>query len=104
VSTIPPTRPQRGFPPVTVAANTRTHSIVAIHGLEGDLIGTWTHSKTQTCWLRDFLPENIQTGRIMTFGYDADAAFSRTTSDIDDHGSRLLVNLIDKREANDVRV
>lgn len=40
----------------------------------------------------------------MTFGYDADVFFSRTTSDIDDHGSSLLVNLIDARLTDEVRL
>ena len=38
----------------------------------------------------------------MTFGYDANAAFSSSMSDIDDHASSLLSCVIDKREGNDV--
>lgn len=86
------------------AANARAQSIVAIHGLDGHRTATWTHSNANIFWLQDLLPGNVQNARIMTFGYDADVFFSRTTSDIDDHGSSLLANLIDVREANEVLI
>jgi hypothetical protein len=38
----------------------------------------------------------------MTFGYNADAAFGNTTSDIIDHAKDLLSCLVDKREEDDV--
>lgn len=79
-----------------------TSSVVAVHGLQGHSATTWTESKTKKFWLKDFLPTNLNSARIMTFGYNADAAFSSLTSDMDDHASNLLVNLVDKREGNDV--
>ena len=39
---------------------------------------------------------------MLTFGYNADAAFGNTTADIMDHAKDLLGSLIDKREENDV--
>jgi hypothetical protein len=38
----------------------------------------------------------------MTFGYNAAAAFGRSTADIIDHAKDLLSSLIDKREDNKV--
>ena len=35
---------------------------------------------------------------MLTFGYNADAAFGNTTADIVDHAKDLLGSLIDKRE------
>ena len=77
-------------------------SIIAIHGLEGHPATAWTDPKTKKFWLKDFLPTNLSSARIMTFGYNADAAFSSAMSDIDDHATDLLVNVVDKREGSDV--
>jgi hypothetical protein len=38
-------------------------------------MSTWTNSETKKCWPKDFLPKDIPEARIMTFGYNADAAF-----------------------------
>jgi hypothetical protein len=53
-------------------------------------------------WRKDFLPEKIPGACIMTFGYNAAAAFAQLTSDMTDHAKSLLSNLIDKREDSEV--
>ncbi|KAF2004056.1 hypothetical protein P154DRAFT_427728 [Amniculicola lignicola CBS 123094] len=58
------------YEPLTSTAD-HTDSIVAIHGLGGHAIRTWTHSQTGVMWLQDLLPDEIPNTRIMTFGYDA---------------------------------
>jgi hypothetical protein len=73
-------------------------SVVAVHGLGGDAIATWTHPKSKKFWLKDFLPRQIHDARIMTFGYNADAAFGQSTAEIMDHAKGLLVSMVDKRE------
>ncbi|PVH92190.1 hypothetical protein DM02DRAFT_576133 [Periconia macrospinosa] len=75
--------------------------IVAVHGLNGDAKATWTHKKTGACWLKDFLPHDVENTRVMTFGYDATAAFGDTTADIEDHARDLLISLVDEREEDD---
>ncbi|KAJ6103800.1 Cytochrome P450 [Penicillium sp. IBT 16267x] len=45
--------------------------VVAVHGLQGDAFRTWTHDKSQICWLRDLLPDHINNARILTWGYIA---------------------------------
>ena len=75
---------------------------MAVHGLSGDAKQTWTHRKTNALWLQDFLPQDIQNIRVMSFGYNANAAFGNTTADITDHAKGLLSFLIDKREGEDV--
>jgi hypothetical protein len=77
-------------------------SIVAVHGLGGDLIETWTHPKSKAFWLKDFLPKQIPEARIMTFGYNANAAFGQSTAEVVDHAKSLLVSLLDKREDPEV--
>ncbi|KAF8507943.1 hypothetical protein BU17DRAFT_57063, partial [Hysterangium stoloniferum] len=47
-----------------------THSIVAIHGLDGHREKSFT-TPDGVFWLCDFLPESIPNARILTYGYDA---------------------------------
>lgn len=63
---------------------------------------TWTHPKSGAFWLRDFLPHKVEDTRILTFGYDAAAAFGQSTADIIDHAKSLLSSLIDKRDSTAV--
>jgi hypothetical protein len=72
-----------------------------VHGLSGDPIETWTHSKSNAFWLKDFLPHKVKDARILTFGYDAAAAFGQSANIID-HARSLLSSLIDKRDEEDV--
>ncbi|KIW35358.1 uncharacterized protein PV07_02057 [Cladophialophora immunda] len=75
--------------------------VVAVHGLGGDLVNTWTHPKSKKFWLQDFLPLQIPDARVLTFGYNADAAFGQSTGEIVDHAKSLLSSLVDKREEQD---
>ena len=79
------------------------HSIVAVHGLNGDPKDTWTSHQPNAFWLKDFLPLDVPNARVMTFGYNADAAFGKTTAEIVDHAKGLLSSLVDRREEIDVR-
>lgn len=75
---------------------------MAVHGLDGDWKQTWTSSKNGVYWLKDCLPHDLDSARIMSFGYNAAAAFGRTTADTIDHGKDLLSSLVDKREDDEV--
>ena len=75
---------------------------MAVHGLGGDRIQTWTHPKSKAFWLKDFLPQQISDARIMTFGYNAAAAFGQSTAEVADHAKSLLSSLVDKREQPEV--
>ena len=77
-------------------------SIVAVHGLGGDSRQTWTNRKNGIFWLKDCLPHDFNHARIMTFGYNAAAAFGRSTASIIDHAKDLLSSLADKREHDKV--
>jgi hypothetical protein len=77
-------------------------SIEAVHGLGGDAIDTWTHPKSKAFWLKDFLPKQIPDARVMTFGYNAVAAFGKSTAEVIDHAKSLLTSLVDEREDSEV--
>ncbi|KAI4197039.1 MAG: hypothetical protein LQ350_006169 [Teloschistes chrysophthalmus] len=77
--------------------------IVAVHGLNGGPIKTWTTNKTEKFWLADpdMLPKNIGNARILSFGYDAavTAFFGRTSSDtILQHAHTLVAELVADRQ------
>lgn len=77
------------------------HSIVAVHGLNGDAYRTWTYKATKkgekdVLWLRDLLPLEIQDARIFTYGYDsmpAQVAGSASTKFIHHHAEAFLQDL-----------
>jgi hypothetical protein len=45
-------------------------SIIAVTGLAGHAIGSWSLPDGRM-WLRDWLPRDARTTRILTYGYDA---------------------------------
>ncbi|KAF2100840.1 hypothetical protein NA57DRAFT_65198 [Rhizodiscina lignyota] len=47
--------------------------IVAVHGLTGEALKTWTSKKNDVCWLHhpDFLPRYITNARVLVWGYNA---------------------------------
>lgn len=63
---------------VSLSTNAFLLSIVAVPGLGGSVVKTWTHPKTKAFWLRDFLPGKIPGARILAFDYDALVAFGRS--------------------------
>jgi hypothetical protein len=73
-------------------------SIIAIHGLNGNQLKTWTEPKSKKLWLRDFLPKDLQAARVMAFGYNATAAFDNSVAGIRDHARGLLGALLEKRD------
>ncbi|KAL8750818.1 MAG: hypothetical protein Q9199_006829 [Rusavskia elegans] len=77
--------------------------IVAVHGLNGGPIKTWTTNKTDKFWLADqeMLPKHMSNARILSFGYDASVAafFGRTSSDtILQHAHTLVAELVADRQ------
>jgi len=82
-------------------------SIVAVHGLNGHPVKTWTTEKSKKFWLKDadLLPSNLKSARILTFGYNAAVAalLGRTSSDrILQHAQTLIAELVADREVSPV--
>ena len=77
-------------------------SIIAVHGLYGDPLETWTEETSQKLWLRDFLPSQVPNTRIMSFGYDSLSAFNKSEFGIGDVAADLLNRLDDERDTPEV--
>ena len=60
------------------------------------------HPENNVFWLKDFLPLDVTGSRVMSFGYNAKAAFGNSTADIMDHAKDLLSCLIDERQEDNV--
>ena len=67
-----------------------TISIIAVHGLNGHPISTWTHEESGTMWLRTLLSVALPMSRIMSYGYDAKIYNSRSTLHMMDNASDIL--------------
>lgn len=71
-------------------------SIVAVHGLDENSTGAWTHHEKGILWLRDLLPHSIHNARVLTFDYNSDP-YLFTGSDFMDkvqgHATTLVADL-----------
>ncbi|KAJ4265302.1 hypothetical protein NW762_004587 [Fusarium torreyae] len=77
--------------------------IVALHGLDGHYYKSWTTSSVkggEVNWLKDMLPRRIKNARVMSFGYNANVQFSKSTSGIGDFVEGLLADLMSCRTSN----
>lgn len=77
-------------------------SIVAVHGLGGHAMDTWTHPSTGKLWLRDFLPVTIPDARILTFGYASKVVGSKSVIGIMENANSLLTQLSLFRDSHKV--
>lgn len=76
-------------------ATTYDFDVVAIHGLNGHPLDTWTYKKPegQVFWLQDLLPKALPGARIFTYGYDSRTFFSPSTGNIGSYAKGLLDDL-----------
>lgn len=75
-------------------------SIVAVHGLGGDWAETWTDPNGKL-WLRDFLPFQIPSARIMSYGYNSKTIFTKSVSSITSEAESLLYRLDLERDSRE---
>ncbi|UZP34905.1 hypothetical protein NXS19_002721 [Fusarium pseudograminearum] len=77
--------------------------IVAIHGLGGHPLKTWTEKEDRHLWLRDSLPIHVPEARIMSFGYDSVVLFGKSRSQICDYALDLANRLEIFRQSSQER-
>jgi predicted alpha/beta-fold hydrolase len=87
-------------PNITLDKSADNFSIIAVHGLGGDWEKTWTDDNG-ALWLRDFLPSQLPSARIMSYGYNSSTAFSKAVTDINDEAAMLLDRLDGERQNED---
>lgn len=75
--------------------------IIAIHGLVGNSLETWTH-KDGTLWLRDTLPSKLPNVKILSYGYQHDI-FKESHNALVDVARNLLEQLKIARTAQNKR-
>lgn len=81
-------------------------SIIAVHGLNGDRVKTWTTDSDNICWLNhpDLLPKYMKHARVLTWGYNANISSlkGRTTSSerILQHAHSLIAQLHADRDVS----
>lgn len=61
--------------------------------MSGHAFDTWRHRETNSMWLRDFLPEQVQNARILIYGYDANVVVDTSTGRIRTFAEALLEGL-----------
>ncbi|KAK1753585.1 hypothetical protein QBC47DRAFT_46215 [Echria macrotheca] len=73
--------------------------IVAVHGLGGRAVGSWTSKQSNVCWLNhpNFLPKYIKNARVLVWGYNASLSSlvgEQPSKDrIHHHAQTLVANL-----------
>ncbi|KAI1409381.1 Alpha/Beta hydrolase protein [Hypoxylon sp. FL1857] len=72
--------------------------IVAIHGLNGHYLKTWTDEDTGVNWLKDIIPKVVPAARVMSFWYNSTLQFSKSTSDISVFAHQLLEDIVAVRD------
>ncbi|KAL9114581.1 MAG: hypothetical protein Q9187_007434, partial [Circinaria calcarea] len=75
--------------------------IIAVHGLnptntEFHAEATWTVK--DKLWLRDFLPLQLPSARVLLFGYNANVAFETSVAGVREQAINLLDRIVSKRE------
>lgn len=83
------------------------NSLVAVHGLSGNRIGSWSLVKDmagEKTWLEALLPDLLPKARIMTFGYDRDILRDESSSAtvLEAEAGRLLEALRLRKVPNEV--
>jgi hypothetical protein len=68
-------------------------SIIAVTGLGGHAIGSWSYSH-RYMWLRDFLPKDLPHVRVLTYGYNSQLRRASSRNILGDHVRMFKQRLI----------
>lgn len=80
-----------------------TIDICFVHGLSGDRTSTWTATGQLDPWPKAFLPAQLSTARILTYGYDIylPRGSAAQNDRLIDHAQNLMSELTVERERTD---
>ncbi|KAA6414974.1 MAG: hypothetical protein FRX48_01725 [Lasallia pustulata] len=99
-------RVSKNFLKVLVSPEDPDVDIIAVHGLnptntEFHAEATWTVE--DKLWLRDFLPPQLPSARVLLFGYNANVAFETSKAGVREQAINLLNRIASKREEAEER-
>ncbi|KAA6410460.1 MAG: hypothetical protein FRX48_05882 [Lasallia pustulata] len=99
-------RVSKNFLKVLVSPEDPDVDIIAVHGLnptntEFHAEATWTVE--DKLWLRDFLPPQLPSARVLLFGYNANVAFETSIAGVGEQAINLLNRIASKREEAEER-
>ncbi|KAA6415622.1 MAG: hypothetical protein FRX48_00338 [Lasallia pustulata] len=99
-------RVSKNFLKVLVSPENPDVDIIAVHGLnptntEFHAEATWTVE--DKLWLRDFLPPQLPSARVLLFGYNANVAFETSIAGVHEQAINLLNRIASKREEAEER-
>ncbi|KAA6414807.1 MAG: hypothetical protein FRX48_01557 [Lasallia pustulata] len=99
-------RISKNFLKVLVSPEDPDVDIIAVHGLnptntEFHAEATWTVE--DKLWLRDFLPPQLPSARVLLFGYNANVAFETSKAGVREQAINLLNRIASKREEAEER-
>ncbi|KAA6408308.1 MAG: hypothetical protein FRX48_08050 [Lasallia pustulata] len=99
-------RVSKNFLKVLVSPEDPDVDIIAVHGLnptntEFHAEATWTVE--DKLWLRDFLPPQLPSARVLLFGYNANVAFETSIAGVHEQAINLLNRIASKREEAEER-
>ncbi len=78
-----------GFTPLYSPEGEAEADIIAITGLAGHAFGSW--AAPPHMWLRDFLPNDLPTTRVLLYGYDSKLAGSQSKNILSDLSNNFVV-------------
>ncbi|KAK1982091.1 ankyrin repeat-containing protein, partial [Colletotrichum cereale] len=90
-----------GITPLYEAEGGADIDIIAVPGLGSHALGSWKSLNSDDVWLRDFLPKEIPTIRVLLYGYDTVLPGSLSKQSIKDLGSTLLERITAFRAGDD---
>jgi hypothetical protein len=73
--------------------------VVTVNDLGGHAFESWTSPETGKMWLKDFLPNDVEGIRIMSYGYNSNQDEDTIDFDFLDHRRSLLQTLENARRS-----
>lgn len=77
-------------------------SIVVVHGLAAHPLGSFRSRKGNEVWIRDFLPSDVPSARVLLYGYDSQLVKSSPKVSIGDLAKALVEEVVTFRRETSV--
>ena len=88
-----PPKPRMPATYVSIHLTDGSHSIIAVTGLDGHAIGSWKAKGSSDVWLRDWLPMDIPSARVILYGYETALKNSKSKASVEELGQMMFENV-----------